>query len=68
MLGDKDSINIGENSYHEGEIFVGVQYRDKGRASRLPQKLNNGFHLSSREDLAVGFVAYDLQGYESLVL
>ena len=38
------------------------------QAITAPQDLNNHFHLSSREDLAVGFVAYDLQGYESLVL
>ena len=29
--------------------------------SRLPQILNNRFHLSSREDLAVGLVAYGLE-------
>ena len=34
----------------------------KRGASRLPQVLYDGFHLSSREDLAVGLVAHGGQG------
>ena len=36
--------------------------REKGEASQLPQELNNRFHLSSREDLRVGLVAYGRHG------